>query len=68
VVCPPDAPGLLLLPRFNLNLILESSFSQGFLPCSQVFEARLGCLGISLIFCLDIVVIQVFPPSTASGR
>jgi hypothetical protein len=61
VVYPPHAPGLLLLPCFNLNLILEFSFSQGYLPCSQVFKARLGCLGISLVFCLDVVVILVSP-------
>jgi hypothetical protein len=37
VVSPVDAPGLLLLSRFNLSLILEFSFSQGYLPCSEVF-------------------------------
>jgi hypothetical protein len=48
VVRPPDAPGLLLPPRFVLYLILEFSFSQGYLLCPQVLKARLGCLGISL--------------------
>jgi hypothetical protein len=61
VVCPPDAPGLLLPPRFVLYLILELSFWRGLFALPSSFEGQVGVSGHKPSFCPDVVIILVSP-------
>jgi hypothetical protein len=61
VVCPPDAPGLLLPPQFVLYLILEFSFWPGLFALPSSFEGQVGVTGHKPSVCPDVAIILDSP-------
>jgi uncharacterized membrane protein len=53
---------------FKLSLILEFTFQPGlFTLLTKKIKARMGCLGIRLIFCLGDILILDFPFNSCLG-